>query len=221
MKTFISLKNEKKRILPEQFRHDDVRYCDALVEHFLQEFTQSGDKVLDPFMGYGTTVVVAEQMARSGFGVEYDEARCRYVQSLLRHPERAIHGDSTRLLELDLPDLFDFSITSPPYMGKHHKENPFTAYTTEFSGYDEYLEQIKGIYAQIAKKLKPEARAVVEVANLKHEDGSLTTLAWDIGEVISKVLKFEGEVIVTWEDGYGYGYDHSYCLMFNSGRTTP
>lgn len=213
MKTYLHLRNEQQRELPEEFRSDDVRYTEGLVEHFLLEFTKSGDTVLDPFMGFGTTLLVGERLGRVCFGVEYDERRWRYVQSILQHPERALHGDSTMLSTLELPD-FDFSITSPPYMGRHHKENPFTAYSTEGDGYGQFLETLKGIYNQLNAKLKPSGRAVIEVSNLKHEDGTLTELAWDIAGEVSKVLSFEGEVVVTWENGYNYGYDHSYCLVF-------
>jgi hypothetical protein len=29
------------------------------------------------------------------------------------------------------------------------------------------------------------------------------------------VLTFEGEIIIAWEHYYGYGYDHSYALIFS------
>jgi len=29
------------------------------------------------------------------------------------------------------------------------------------------------------------------------------------------VLHFEGEVVVCW-DRYGYGYEHSYCLVYSA-----
>lgn len=73
---------------------------------------------------------------------------------------------------------------------------------------------MKSIYRQVNARLKPSGHAVIEVSNLKHEDGSLTTLAWDIAREVSEVLRFVGEIVVTWENGYGYGYDHSYCLVF-------
>ena len=61
--------------------------------------------------------------------------------------------------------------------------------------------------------MKPTGKVVLEVANLKPEK-KVTTLAWDVGQELSKVLRFEGEVIVCW-DQCGYGYDHSYCLVFS------
>jgi DNA modification methylase len=207
------MKNQQRRVLPEEFKADDVRYPEELVEYFLNEFTQPGDVVFDPFMGYGTTLVATEKLDRVGYGVEFDERRWKYVQTILASPERALHGDSTKLDSIKLPD-FDFSITSPPYMGKHHTENPFTAYSTIDGGYSEYLETMRHLYEQVNRKLKPSKHAVIEVSNLKHEDGSVTTLAWDIANEVSKVMRFEGEIVVNWENGYGFGYDHSYCLVF-------
>ncbi len=55
---------------------------------------------------------------------------------------------------------------------------------------------------------------MVEVANLK-KMGAVTPLAWDIARAISQVLRFEGGIVVAWEPTYGYGYDHSYCLIFS------
>lgn len=214
MKTHIQLQNTHRYELPSEFQTDDVRYSESLVERFLREFTQEGDVVLDPFAGYGTTLLVAEEMGRVAYGVEFDERRVAYARSKLSHPENLIHGDSRQLASYDLPP-FDFSIASPPYMGKNDIENPFTNYTTEGS-YEAYLEDIRGIYRQVGRLMKPGARVVIEVANLRLPDG-LTTLAWDVARAVSQVLRFEGEVIVGW-DTHGYGYDHSYCLVFAKPR---
>jgi DNA modification methylase len=181
VKTFLNLKNSHKRVLPPELAGDDVRYAEELVEHFLLEFTKEGDNVLDPFMGYGTTLLVAERLNRKGYGIEFDSNRWKYVQSILKFPERAIHGDSKDLKNLALPE-FDFSITSPPYMGKHHKENPFTAYSTIGEGYEQYLRDIQDIYQQVKTRLKPGAHAIVEVSNLKHEDNLLTRDSCRLGK---------------------------------------
>jgi len=61
--------------------------------------------------------------------------------------------------------------------------------------------------------MKDGARAVLEVANLKGP-GGVTTVAWDIARAVSSVLTFEGEIVIGWDRPYGYGYDHSYCLVF-------
>ncbi len=171
----------------------------------------TGDLVFDPFAGFGTTLVVAEAMGRVAFGIEVDAQRAEFIRSRLRHPHQLIHGDARRLAAYNLP-AFDFSMTSPPYMNRHDVEDPFTNYTTTGGGYGAYLRDLRAIYAHLAPRLKDEARDVVEVANLKGGAG-VTTLAWDVAVAISEVLRFDGEVVVGW-DHYGYGYDHSYCLVF-------
>jgi DNA modification methylase len=213
MQTYLRLSNVQRTELPAEF-HDDVRFSEQLVEHFVQHFTQVGDVVFDPFAGFGTTLLVAEALERVPFGIEFDQQRAHYIQARLQQPAHLIHGDSRQLMKYALP-AFQLSLTSPPYMTKDDPEDPFTAYTLPGRGYRVYLETIQEIYAQMRQVMKPEARVVIEVANLKALNG-VTTLAWDIGAAVGQVLTFEGEIIVAWEEGYGYGYDHSYCLIFRN-----
>ena len=54
----------------------------------------------------------------------------------------------------------------------------------------------------------------------------MTPLAWDFADRISEIFNLDSEVVIGWEetsessadelsDGtFGYGYDHSYCLVF-------
>ena len=211
----------KEREIPEKFKDDDNRYPESLVKFFLKNYTNIGDKILDVFVGLGTTLLVAEEMKRKPVGIEFNEERYNYVKPLLKDSEYFIHGDSLKLEEYNLP-LCDFCLTSPPYMPKNDVLNPFTNCETE-SSYEQYLEDIKTIYSKIKQIMKPNSIIVSEVSNLKINN-ELTTLAWDIGKAISEVLHFEGEIIVSWtsskmyteESTYGYGYDHSYCLIYKN-----
>jgi DNA modification methylase len=213
MRTFLRLKNQQSRKLPAEFQHDDLRYPEELVATFLRQFTRPGGSVLDPFAGYGTTLIAAEAMGRVPYGVEFDARRAKYVRSQIQHPSNLIHGDTRQLLSYAIPPI-DFSMTSPPYMGRDDVEDPFTNYTTAGDGYAAYLHEIEQIYTLVRQKLKPGARAVLEVSNLKGPSG-VTTLAWDVARAVSNVLEFEGETVIGW-DHYGYGYDHSYCLLFRA-----
>ena len=71
MPTVLHLRNEQPTDLPPGLADDDVRYAPALVEHFVDEYTQPGDIVFDPFCGFGTTLLVAEAMGRVGCGVTF------------------------------------------------------------------------------------------------------------------------------------------------------
>lgn len=223
-KTFIQLKNQLQQQLPDSFAGDDVRYPAALVRYFLIRYTRAGDTVLDPFAGFGTTLLTAQEMGRSACGLELDPQRVRYATQKLDPSNQLIHGDARILCAYDLPTI-DFCMTSPPYMGRTDRENPFTAYAVAFQeteGYSSYLLDLQRIFDQVKDLLKPGARCVIEVANIKSDHG-VTTLAWDIARTVSHTLRFEGELVIGWEKdgveaGYGYGYDHSYCLIFQKSE---
>ena len=46
----------------------DVRFSPDLVAAFMEAYTAPGDLVFDPFAGFGTTLLAAEQMRRRALG---------------------------------------------------------------------------------------------------------------------------------------------------------
>lgn len=59
-------------------------YPEELVALMLESFTDPGDVVLDPFLGSGTTLKVAEVMERSGIGVEVNEGYKELISRRIR-----------------------------------------------------------------------------------------------------------------------------------------
>ena len=211
----------KRRQIPKEFHDDDDRTPESLIEYLLHQFTHPGDIVLDPFAGLGTTLLVAEEMGRIPYGIETDERRYKYVQSQLSMKDNLILGDSRNLHGLQLPQL-DFIFTSPAFMRCDETKNPLSGHK-ESGTYQNYLDDIQIVFRNLHGFLKPKAKVVVEVFNLgATSTRPRTLLAWDIARAISKVLTFEKEIIACWQgtgsgdSQYIYGYNHSYCLLFNS-----
>jgi hypothetical protein len=212
VQTWLQLPRGNKIVLPTRFHREDIRCADSLVQHYVNEFTETGQVVFDPFAGYGTTLLIAEEMGRLGYGVEFSREKANYVQGLLEHPEHLVYGDSRTLMEYDLP-LIDLCLTSPPYTNQSDTENPFVDYRQKGFDYPSYLQEMGNIFSQVVQKMKPSSHLVIEASNLKNR-GQVTTLAWDIAREVSRILHFDGETIICWDE-YGYGYNHSYCLVFS------
>jgi len=214
MRTFIICKREHQSEIPDKFKEYDIRSFEEVVESFIKEYTKPGDTVLDIFAGLGTTLIIAEKLGRVPYGVEYLEDKYKYVISKIENKENMIHGDARRLLEYEFPPI-DFVYTSPIFMSKNETRDPLNGYKTE-GNYTKYLEDIKKIFTDLKKFLKPKSHIIVDIANLKVD--RITTLAWDVGKALSDVLYFEGEVIIAYEgtrDRESFGYDHAYCLIFS------
>lgn len=116
---------------------DDVRFPIELPKKFIEEYTKEGEFVLDPFAGFGTTLLAAQELGRVGIGIEFEQSRAEYIKKHLIAPSRIIHGDSRKLSSYDIP-YCDLVLSSPPYMRSFDTENPMTNYT-EQGDYDQYL----------------------------------------------------------------------------------
>jgi site-specific DNA-methyltransferase (cytosine-N4-specific) len=74
-------------------------FPEALPEWFIKLFTTTGDTVLDPFMGSGTTIRVAHRLAREALGIELNReyfARVRDEFSAVQ--TTLLHGKGTNAI---------------------------------------------------------------------------------------------------------------------------
>lgn len=78
----ISAWEDRKTVYPSNVLHrspvchntgHSAAYPEWLPEFFIQLLTDKGDRVLDPFLGSGTTYRVAKRLERIGMGIEIDE----------------------------------------------------------------------------------------------------------------------------------------------------
>ena len=210
--TALRLAHRNAAPLPARLATDDVRFPEELVALFVDRLTAPGDVVFDPFAGFGTTPVVAEARGREGWGVELDSERAAFVRTRLRAPQRILEADARALETLALPAV-KLVVTSPPYSAPGDPCEALSAYRGPNPGYAAYLAGLRHVFRQVAARMAPGGWVVIEAANIR-AGGVVTTLAWDIARSVGEVLPFAGELVVHWEPTYGYGNDHSYCLLF-------
>ena len=68
-------------------KNHSAAFPEELPEWFIKLFTKEGDTVLDPFMGSGTTLVVASRMKRNSIGIDIVPEYCEMFNKQLKPVE--------------------------------------------------------------------------------------------------------------------------------------
>jgi SAM-dependent methyltransferase len=192
---------------------DDIHFTEALAASVIGHASHPGDLVLDPFAGYGTTVVVAERLGRRAIGIELIEEHLEIARRRAGSAARLILGDARELSRL-VGETVDLVLTSPPYMpALHHRQNPLTGYATDDGDYPVYLRELGAIFGQIAALVRPGGHVVVNVANVIAIDGTVTPLASDLAGVIDEHVPLMGVTTLRWDEPPA-GLDGDYLLWF-------
>jgi len=63
-------------------RNHSAAFPEGLPEWFIKLFTKENDTVLDPFMGSGTTLIIANRMRRNSIGIDVVAEYCETVKKI-------------------------------------------------------------------------------------------------------------------------------------------
>lgn len=69
-------------------KNHSAAFPEGLPEWFIKLFTKENDTVLDPFMGSGTTLIVANRMRRNSIGIDIVSEYCEAVRNQLKPVEQ-------------------------------------------------------------------------------------------------------------------------------------
>lgn len=231
---------EEKAISRDSENHP-ATFSPTMTQEFVEFFTKEGGLVLDPFAGIGSSLVACQRSGRFGYGVEL---KTEYYNTMLKRvpefSENIVNGDSSEISNYFRPNMFDFSISSPPYWDvlnrstkDFKKDRDARGLDSSYSDdrrdvgniddYENFLDKVSSIYLDIYDLLKPNAYIVVIVKNVKKE-GKFYPLAWDLGKRLSEKYELKDERIWIQDKvalaPYGYPYSwtanilHHYCLIF-------
>ena len=207
-----------------------------LAEDYIRFFTKRGERVLDPFLGSGTTMEVAEQMKRESVGIELQPEFAEFAKTRTSH--RIVVGNALEKIHdaEEFPnESLHYVLTSPPYWNTLHKSrggNKDTRHKKRLArgeslvysdspddignidDVDEYLNQLVSLFTGVHRVLKPNRYLTVVIQNLNYE-GRLVPIAWKLGIMLSEtsMWKMKGERIWCKEKGrLGiYGYPTTYA----------
>ena len=103
------------------------------IARVIRFFTKSGETVLDPFLGVGSTLKAAAVEGRKGIGIELNARYAELARQRLAdevepgvlscHDQKVIRGDARKAIPKLAKDSVKLVVTSPPYWNILHKKD--------------------------------------------------------------------------------------------------
>jgi len=182
------------------------------IAKLIRFFTKQSGKVLDPFLGVGSTIKACLELKREGFGVELSPKWCDVTRQRLMEEsnyeiddKHLICGDSRKINEYFDKNFFDFIITSPPYWNilekKDHKANKraLNGQATKYSdnildignitNYENFVDELSAIFLNCYDILKPKKYINIIVSDFRHKSEFFAFHADLITKLTNKKLK--------------------------------
>ncbi|PKM82808.1 MAG: DNA methyltransferase [Firmicutes bacterium HGW-Firmicutes-13] len=162
----------------------------SLSERLLLAFSQKNNRVLDPFMGTGSTLIAAVKNGRNAAGLdiskEYVELAQKRIESIITDPISKdklsiIHDDARNLLNYIEPGSIDICITSPPYWNILKEQRSADKKIIRNYGeleedlgniinYQNYLKELNHIFEKVKAVLKPNAYCIVIIMDIRKKN---------------------------------------------------
>lgn len=166
------------------------------VARLIRFFTKSGQTVLDPFVGVGSTLKAAAIEGRAGVGIELSKKYTDLAKKRLKievAPElckvatqQIIKGDCRKVLPTLGEASIDLVVTSPPYWNILHKRDHKAGQEREAHGldtrysddlrdlgnipsYDDFVDELGTVFGMCHRLLKPKGHMCIVVGDFRHK----------------------------------------------------
>ncbi len=213
-------------------------FAESDIVRLLGFFTKSGERVLDPFVGSGSTLVACAQSDRNGVGIELiehwaDVSRERVAQKSLLAEQTVITGDARDVMPTFEDESFDFVVTSPPYWAilrkdwdhKVKAERKAKGLKTRYSdeqndlgnlpSYEEFLDEVGKVFRECRRVLRKKRYMCVIVSDFRHKSRFVAYHS-DLASLIEPAgFSLEGITILVQDNKNLYPYGIPYAFVSN------
>lgn len=176
-----------ERLHPAPFSYQDVA-------RLILFFTKQGQRVLDPFLGVGSTLKACDLTGRVGTGIEVEQywadlaARrlTEEVEPKAAERQKIICGDAREVLPTFSDETFRLAVTSPPYWGilskppdhktrgartnnglaQHYGDNK--ADLAKIAEYKDFLSALADVFLECLRVLERGGHLCVIVSDFRH-----------------------------------------------------
>ncbi|MBL9066154.1 MAG: site-specific DNA-methyltransferase [Sphingopyxis sp.] len=208
------------------------------VGRLVRFFTKSGQTVLDPFVGVGSTLKACALDGRNGIGIELNPEFAKLSHKrLAAETDQARHDVAQTILEGDArvhlrgigDETIDFVVTSPPYWSILKKEDHkakqerigkglVTDYGSDprdlanIGDYNEFLKELASIFGECARVLKSGGHMAIIVSDFREKSKYIMFHADLAQALVDYGLEMRGltSLYQRHKKVFPYGYPYSY-----------
>lgn len=194
--------------------------CERLMTMYLRR--RGKHRILDPFMGSGSTLVAARNLQKVGIGFDISETYIELTRNRLNSMDlftaggaeyEIHHADARQLLEFVKKESIDLCITSPPYWDILNQRRTADLKSVRhygnlegdlgvIAGYSEFLDELTVIFERVLQALKPGAYCVVVVMDLRKKDRFFPFHS-DLADRMTRIGYIFDDIII-WDRGREY-----------------
>ena len=212
-----------------------------LVEKLMRLYLKDpGSRVLDPFMGIGSTLLASMNQGMKGIGFDLSAEFCEKTKARIDEfkgstiPDTKvirpdIHNRDSRKISKTLEsESIDLVVTSPPYWDILNQKRTADGriirnYSDDLEDlgnipdYDLFLSDLKEVYTEVYKVMKPGSRCIAVVMDIRKKDKF-----YPLHEDQSRIMReigFELDEYVIWDRQRDYNnmktLGYPYVYRFN------
>jgi SAM-dependent methyltransferase len=203
-------REDPEHALPEALRAEDPAGavdCGWVeqMRPFLRAFSHPGATALDPFAGFGTTLVACALEGRQGLGIDVEAKRVELARRRLASPayaaltpQRIVEGNA-RAMRLPAASV-DLCLTNIPYFGSRWPGQAAPdAQLYAANDYAGYLDGLDEVFQRVREALAEGGHVVAMAQNVLLPGGTFLPLAWDIARVLARRLTLCEERILLYQ----------------------